>query len=169
MGPARPSLEEDDAVDRVDDDISRLESKIESADLSEELRDAAERNLEQIRVDVGRFAKANGNEKRKLKEAVQLRMKALHMQLEEGDADESSDDVFAAKADNVVLMAEKVKRALPSMHLSRKAVEIAKDDISKLEEDARELRSGGISAVRKANLVKAMKLRNKALHSLIDQ
>merc|ERR1711991_894241 len=81
--PARPSLEEEDAVDRVDDDISRLESKIESADLSEELRDAAERNLEQIRVDVGRFAKANGNEKRKLKEAVQLRMKALHMQLEE--------------------------------------------------------------------------------------
>merc|ERR1711871_1691240 len=83
--PTRPSLEEEDAVDRVNDDISRLESKVESADLSEERRDAAERNLEQIRVDVGRFAQANGNEKRKLKEAVQLRMKALHMQLEEED------------------------------------------------------------------------------------
>merc|ERR1711991_333330 len=111
MGPARPSLEEDDAVDRVDDDISRLESKIESADLSGELRDAAERNLEQIRVDVGRFAKANGNEKRKLKEAVQLRMKALHMQLEE-DREETP--------------------ARPSLE-EEDAVDRVDDDISRLE------------------------------------
>jgi hypothetical protein len=182
-----------DETDRVNGDISRLESKIESSDLSEERREAAEHNLEQIRVDVGRLQSADGGEKRKLKEAVQLRMKALHMQLEEEKApvestkedeesameveeDEEDDEVekpsvstaTAEKIDSLLNHAEQMKEKLASLDLSGSERRVAEKDIAQLEEDAEEIRGGGLSAKRKANLIAAMKLRSKALREIVS-
>merc|ERR1712070_1146171 len=152
------------AQERVQADITSLEEKIESSDLSKKARSAAEINLEEIRADLNKLQNAHGEKASKLKQDVKLRMTALHKQLEDKESAVDNDDDFIVsgdlqdkkKAAKLETEVAAVKRSLGKMHLSKIAKMGAQHTIAGLEEDAAKVKRAHSKAERQS-LIHRMK------------
>merc|ERR1712070_629924 len=148
------------AQERVQGDITSLEEKIESSDLSSSARDAAESNLEEIRTDLNKLQGAHGEKASKLKQAVKLRMTALHKQLEEKPANVAAQERVQA---DITSLEEKIE----SSDLSKKARSAAEINLEEIRADLNKLQNA--HGEKASKLKQAVKLRITALHKQLEE
>jgi len=72
-----------EAAKKVKADIRAMEEAVEAADFSPEAVEEIEDNINHIQADVTKFENAESSEYERYRKAISLRVKALHLQLEE--------------------------------------------------------------------------------------
>lgn len=167
-------------IKAVEADLSALEEQVASAKLSPKLKKEADDNLHAIGKDAHLVAAlpAGGAKKAHLKKAINLRVQALHKQLEESDKVDLAAKTPAAKkpaaktpaakpsaADKVLSDVQKIRQELQS---NKKAVSAGlrkemEENLSAITKDVKKMST--VSASKKEALTTAIKYRMNALKS----
>lgn len=155
-----PSFEEE-AEARVVQDIAKVRQAVHSSKLAGEEKHRAMRNLQKLEEDAQKYPRATSKTSKLLiGDAMHIRMEELKQQLNNAHAASSS----TPKVGKIEQDVHNVERALEGEDVS-KAV---RDNLKSIAHDAEELQHA--HGARHAQLVKAMKLRTKALkQQLKDQ
>jgi len=151
------SFEEDRAV-RVEEDVQQLEEALTSSNLGPLERKEAMKNLEAIKVDATRLLTAATSQKRSLKQAMALRVKAFRAQI--GEESSFEEDKAVRVEDDV----QQLEEALASSNLPVHQRKEAMKNLEAIKADATRLLAAPTS-----HLKEAMKLRVKAFRAQIGE
>lgn len=165
-------------VKKITADISRMQEAIRNAiGMPSETKKEAKKNTVQIKRDAEEYATSHDSKRKAdLKQAMSLRMKALHKELEENtkeleEEDTDSTPKTAIKSNTVSKISVDVQRMqdmIRNTPLNSKIKAEAKENVANINRDAKEYASTQNSA-RKAHLKQAISLRMKALHKELEE
>eukprot|EP00299_Pterocystis_sp_00344_P011332 c5263_g1_i1.p1 GENE.c5263_g1_i1~~c5263_g1_i1.p1 ORF type:complete len:369 (-),score=143.82 c5263_g1_i1:72-1178(-) len=174
--------EKQQAEEKVENDITRMTQQLEESDMSSETIEMAKRNLQAIKKDAKEIVGATASRASNLKQAINKRMQALKMLLEESDSNnnnaEADEDDQADEEEKrndkgvahqrVMDDIAKINRQLEeSSDLSDETVEMAKSNVAMISKDIKLLETS--TGSRAGALKEAVKLRIQALKQMLQE